>query len=493
MADTAITRSATKKKKSNNARKPLAQKNADNDESNVQPSPAKATDSIPAKEVIPEVQPSPKVAKQTKASKKSKQTEPSSSFEKDLLEMQEKLEQLRLEKEKTEELLKEKDEILKTKEEELEARGKKQEKLEVELKKLQKLKEFKPTLNFPMAHQSKDQDAKKKKGGSEIKRPSTPYILWSKDHWAEVKKENPDADFKEISIILGAKWKTVSADEKKPYEEQYQAEKEAYLKIVAKEKREKAAMKLFEEENKQKTAIEFYEQYMQFLHDADTGNKKAKKEKDPLKPKKPMLSYFIYSNERRPALMAQSKSILEISKITGEEWKSISDKKKKPYEEMAKKNKEKYLQEMEEYTRKKTEEELNQKMEEEEMMKIQKQEALQLLKKKEKTENIIKKTKEDKQKKKQVKEGKVKADPNKPKKPVSSYILFSKETRKALQEERPGVNFATLNALISVKWKEISDEEKKKWNDKAALAMNAYKKEMEEYNKTTAASSAIEG
>ncbi|CAM8898744.1 unnamed protein product [Rhodiola kirilowii] len=265
MADTAITRSATKKKKSNNARKPLAQKNADNDESNVQPSPAKATDSIPAKEVIPEVQPSPKVAKQTKASKKSKQTEPSSSFEKDLLEMQEKLEQLRLEKEKTEELLKEKDEILKTKEEELEARGKKQEKLEVELKKLQKLKEFKPTVNFPMAHQSKDHNSKKKKGGSEIKRPSTPYILWSKDHWAEVKKENPDVDFKEISIILGAKWKTVSAEEKKPYEEQYQAEKEAYLKIVAKEKREKAAMKLFEEENKQKTAIEFYEQYMQFL------------------------------------------------------------------------------------------------------------------------------------------------------------------------------------------------------------------------------------
>ncbi|CAM8910167.1 unnamed protein product [Rhodiola kirilowii] len=174
MADTSITRSATlnsdpaptKKKRRNNARKPLAQKNA---ESNVRPpSPAKAIDSIPAKEVIPEVQPSPKVAKQTKASKKSKQTE-SSSIEKDLLEMQEKLEQLRLEKEKTELLLKEKYEILKTKEEELEARGKKQEKL---VKKQQKLKELKPTSNFPMADQSKDQDAKKKKGGSETERPS---------------------------------------------------------------------------------------------------------------------------------------------------------------------------------------------------------------------------------------------------------------------------------------------------------------------------------
>jgi upstream-binding transcription factor len=60
--------------------------------------------------------------------------------------MQEKMEQLRLEKEKTEELLKAKDEILKQKDEELENRGKEQEKLQVELKKLQKLKEFKPTM-----------------------------------------------------------------------------------------------------------------------------------------------------------------------------------------------------------------------------------------------------------------------------------------------------------------------------------------------------------
>uniref|UniRef100_A0A7N0U7J4 HMG box domain-containing protein n=1 Tax=Kalanchoe fedtschenkoi TaxID=63787 RepID=A0A7N0U7J4_KALFE len=501
MAESAVSQPAAlnsdlvpaKKKRSNAARKPLAQKNAAaDDESNGTPSPGKAVDPVAVKEVI---QPSPKAVKQTKASKKTTKQTSASSFEKDLLEMQERLEKLRLEKERTEELLKEKDEILKSKEEELEARGKKQEQLQVELKKLQKLKEFKPTMNFPIAQQSKDKDndSKKKKGGSETKRPSAPYILWCKDQWAEVKKENPDADFKETSIILGAKWKTVSAEEKKPYEEQYQSDKEAYLKIVAKEKREKAAMKLFDEENKQKTAMEFYEQYMQFLQEAETGNKKAKKEKDPLKPKKPMLAYFIYSNERRPALMGQSKSVLEISKITGEEWKTMSERKKKPYEEMAKKNKEKYLAEMEEYTKKKAEEELNQKTEEEEMLKIQKQEALQLLKKKEKTDNIIKKTKEDKQKKKQAKEGKAEVDPNKPKKPASSYILFSKEARKNLQEERPGVNNATLSALISVKWKEITDEEKQRWNDKAAQAMDAYKKEMEEYKKSAASSSVNEG
>lgn len=92
----------------------------------------------------------------------------------------------------------------------------------------------------------------------------------------QIKKENPDAEFKEISNILGAKWKNVSADEKKPYEERYQAEKEAYLKVIAKDKRETEAMMLLEEEQKQKTAMELLEQYLQFKQDAEKETKKTK-------------------------------------------------------------------------------------------------------------------------------------------------------------------------------------------------------------------------
>lgn len=84
--------------------------------------------------------------KKNKGAKKGKQSKQSPSFERDLQEMQEKLEELRLQKERTEELLKARDEMLKIKEEELETRGREQEKLQVELKKLQKLKEFKPTM-----------------------------------------------------------------------------------------------------------------------------------------------------------------------------------------------------------------------------------------------------------------------------------------------------------------------------------------------------------
>ena len=75
---------------------------------------------------------------------------------------------------------------------------------------------------------------------------------------------------------MGTKWKTISAEEKKPYEEKYQAEKEAYLQIVGKEKRENEAMRLLEEEQKQKTAMELLEQYLQFKQEAEKENKKKR-------------------------------------------------------------------------------------------------------------------------------------------------------------------------------------------------------------------------
>lgn len=83
-----------------------------------------------------------------------------------------------------------------------------------------------------------------------------------------------------------------------------------------------------------------------------------------------------------------------------------------------------------------------------------------------------------------------------------------------MSEEKRGISNAQVTALISVKWKvhsttptfltisfsdtystpdllvkiliyvqELSEEEKQKWNGEAVEAMEAYKKELEEYNK----------
>lgn len=464
-------------------RKPLHPKNTSQNESNIVAGvislPPSALENFAGKENSDSLSQhkSPKIKK----SGKGKNHEPATvSFEKELQEMQEKLQKMTLEKQQAEEQLK-------LKEQELESHNREQEKVKMELKKLQKLKEFKPTMTLPLLHSLKEKDQvkkKKKKGCTDTKKPATPYIMWCKDHWTEVKNENPEAEFSEVANILGAKWKTLTPEDKKPYEEKYQIEKAAYSKIMVNEKRESEAMKLLEEEQKQKTAMELLEQYLQFKQEAEKegDNKKIKKEKDPLKPKRPESAYFLFMKEKRAALVAENKSMVEIAKITGEEWKNMSEKQKSRYEKVAKKKNKQYTQEMEVYKHNKEEEAENVKKEEDELLKVLKQEALQLLKKKEKTETIIKKTKE-KTKKKEEKKNRKTVDPNKPKRPPSSFLLFSKEARKDLSKEKPGISNAQLTALISVKWKELSEEDKKKWNDEAGEAMEAYKKDLEEYNK----------
>ncbi|CAL5334862.1 unnamed protein product [Camellia sinensis] len=55
-------------------------------------------------------------------------------------------------------------------------------------------------------------------------------------------------------------------------------------------------------------------------------------------------------------------------------------------------------------------------------------------------------------------------------KPSLKSHQIGKEARKNLLEERPGIDDSTLNALILVKWKELSEEDKQTWNEKAAGA-----------------------
>ncbi|XP_019168766.1 PREDICTED: high mobility group B protein 13-like [Ipomoea nil] len=474
MADIAAADAIPAKK--GKSRKALKNQKASSSEANIMAAASVSDAAIPAGESAEKENREGLCQKNSKkgASKVNKQTEELSSFEKEIQEMQEKLQQLKIEKEHTEELLKAKEEMLIQKEKE-------QEKLQTELKKLQKIKEFKPNLNFPIIKGDKDQEKKGKKGNDPAKKkPATAYLLWCKDQWNEVKKENPNAEFKEISNMLAAKWKTISADEKKPYEEKYQSEKEVYLKIVGNEKREQEALRLLDEEEKQKTAMDLLDQYIQFQQESESENKKKKKEKDPLKPKHPVSAFFLFSNDRRAALLAENKIAKEVAKIAGEEWRNMTDEQKAPYEEVAMKNKEQYAKEIEIYRQIKEEEAASRKKEEDEMDKLRKHEAMQLLKKKEKTDNLIKKTKEE-QKKKQKEEKTT--DPNRPKKPATSYLLFGKEERKKIAEEKPGSNNSTVTALISVKWKEMSEEDKQVWNNMAAEAMEAYKKELEEYNK----------
>ena len=82
----------------------------------------------------------------------------------------------------------------------------------------------------------------------------------------------------------------------------------------------------------------------------------------------------------------------------------------------------------------------------------------------------LKEKKEDKKKEKKDKKEKKEVDPNKPKK-TSGYLLYSADVReqvkaKLIKDGGEGKPKEVVQAIAS-KWKELADEEKAIWNDKA--------------------------
>eukprot|EP00486_Rosalina_sp_Unknown_P010285 CAMPEP_0201591748 /NCGR_PEP_ID=MMETSP0190_2-20130828/189834_1 /ASSEMBLY_ACC=CAM_ASM_000263 /TAXON_ID=37353 /ORGANISM="Rosalina sp." /LENGTH=218 /DNA_ID=CAMNT_0048050209 /DNA_START=1573 /DNA_END=2229 /DNA_ORIENTATION=+ len=68
-----------------------------------------------------------------------------------------------------------------------------------------------------------------------------------------------------------------------------------------------------------------------------------------------------------------------------------------------------------------------------------------------------------------------------PKRPLTSYFLYAKAVREETKTEFPNKPITEIATEISKKWKLLSEEEKKPYNDEAARLKEQYKKDMEEY------------
>ncbi|KAL9537794.1 hypothetical protein MBANPS3_011457 [Mucor bainieri] len=76
-----------------------------------------------------------------------------------------------------------------------------------------------------------------------------------------------------------------------------------------------------------------------------------RKRKDPNAPKQPPSNFFLFSNSIREQVDKQhpEATFTEKSKIYGARWRKLSEEQKKPFTELAKKEREKYLKEVAAY------------------------------------------------------------------------------------------------------------------------------------------------
>ncbi|KAG8800884.1 Non-histone chromosomal protein 6 [Serendipita sp. 399] len=87
-------------------------------------------------------------------------------------------------------------------------------------------KEAKPKVRSSQARQSAQKEkASKKKDPNAPKKALSPYMFFTQEWREKIKEENPGIGFGEVAKRLGAKWKSMSDEEKEPYIEKHQADK----------------------------------------------------------------------------------------------------------------------------------------------------------------------------------------------------------------------------------------------------------------------------
>ena len=148
-----------------------------------------------------------------------------------------------------------------------------------------------------------------------------------------------------------------------------------------------------------------------------------KKEKDPWKDLSAIIMENRYKEEER-------------REIIGEEWRSMGDNQKKPYEKQAAKDKKRYVKAMASYV----------------------PPPVQKGRKK-----------------------RAKKDPNAPKRNQSAFFLYSNATRADIKAAQPDLAFGEIAKVISVNFKALPAEERAYWDEKAAADKERYQREMAAY------------
>lgn len=164
------------------------------------------------------------------------------------------------------------------------------------------------------------------------KKPMTPYFRFVRDNRDSILKKNPEYKLTDIAKKCAEQWKTVDANVKQKYEQEFKNELEVYSKKVMEYQaslsdNQREALKLANEEKRKDKKKRLQKQFY----------------KETNKPKRPMGAYMIFSMEQSKKL---NKSPLEASKQIKELWDKLTDSEKEKYKHQYQKGKQQYDIEM---------------------------------------------------------------------------------------------------------------------------------------------------
>ncbi|KAL7567414.1 hypothetical protein ACA910_021377 [Epithemia clementina (nom. ined.)] len=269
---------------------------------------------------------------------------------------------------------------------------------------------------------------KSKKDPNAPKKAQSAYILYASKMRSKIKEDNPDAGFGDLTKLVSEKFKSLSPEERKKWDDRAEQDKQRY-----------------------KTEMAAYQPPDDGSGDDDDEPQKKKNKKDPNAPKRGKSSYFYFADAMRDKVKEDNPdaSFSELGKLLGAEWKKLSSQEKAKYEKLADTDKQRYKKEMEGYTKPPSS-----------------------------SNNGSGSPSKTNKAKKPPK------DPNAPKRAQNAFMYFSQEMRPKLKQEDPDMAMTDVGKKLGQLFRELSASEKEKYERKAENDKERYKKELGDYNKS---------
>lgn len=167
------------------------------------------------------------------------------------------------------------------------------------------------------------------------KRNLSAYLLYQNAMREQFKRENPGMTFGQLAKYTSHMYKNLTPEEKATWVSRSQQDKERYDTEIA-----------------AYVPPPGHDARGVLIEDSRPRKRNKRGPKDPLAPKRPSGAYVFFTNDMRPKVLQEYPGIkfVELGKVLGERWRSLTPTQKKVYEAMAANDKIRFQMEMQEYT-----------------------------------------------------------------------------------------------------------------------------------------------
>mmetsp|Transcript_4849 Transcript_4849/g.9269 ORF Transcript_4849/g.9269 Transcript_4849/m.9269 type:complete len:328 (-) Transcript_4849:114-1097(-) len=267
------------------------------------------------------------------------------------------------------------------------------------------------------------------------KRNMSAYLLYQNAMRDQFKAMNPGMTFGQLAKYTSAMYSELPPSEKEAWVARAEADKARYLHELA------GYVPPPGYDSKGDAIVNMV---------ATKGGRKGKPEKDINAPKRNMSAYLLYQNAMREQFKRENPGMTfgQLAKYTSHMYKNLTAEEKATWEARAQQDKVRYDAEIASY------------------VPPPGHDARGVLI-------------EDNRPRKRNKRGP--KDPAAPKRASGAYVFFTNEMRPKVLTEYPGIKFVDLGKVLGERWRALTPEEKKRYEDMAAEDKMRFQMEMQQY------------